>query len=95
MRFIGEKNSIVMTELTNMPNIGKEMASKLESVGIDTKERLIDIGAEEVFFKLKTKYPNVCLVHLYALEGAIQNVDFNCLSEKTKARLKAFSDTLK
>ena len=84
-----------MSDLTNLPNIGKEMELKLKSIGIDTKERLIDIGSEEAFFKLKTKYPNVCLVHLYALEGAIQNMDFNCLSEKTKARLKTFSDTLK
>ena len=84
-----------MTDLTSMLNIGKEMASKLKSVGIYAAEELIEIGAKEAFFKLKTKYPNVCLVHLYTLEGAIQNVEFNCLSEKTKLDLKAFSDSLK
>ena len=41
------------------------------------------------------KYPHVCLVHLYTLEGAIQNIEFNCLSEATKANLKEFSDSLK
>ncbi len=84
-----------MKELTTMQNIGKEMASKLKSVGINTAEELIEIGSKEAFFRLKTKYPQVCLVHLYTLEGAIQNVEFNCLSEKTKANLKEFSDSLK
>ena len=84
-----------MAELTTMTNIGKEMASKLKSVGIDSAEKLIEVGSKEAFFRLKTKYPQVCLVHLYTLEGAIQNVEFNCLSEKTKAELKAFSDGLK
>lgn len=84
-----------MTDLTTMINIGKEMASKLKSVDINTAEELIEIGSKEAFFRSKTKYPQVCLVHLYTLEGAIQNVEFNCLSEETKANLKEFSDSLK
>ena len=84
-----------MTDLTTMMNIGKEMASKLKSVEIDSAEKLIEVGSKEAFFRLKTKYSQVCLVHLYTLEGAIQNVEFNCLSEETKVDLKAFSDSLK
>lgn len=30
-----------MSELTNMMNIGKEMAKKLNAVGIDSSEKLI------------------------------------------------------
>lgn len=84
-----------MKDLTTMINIGKEMESKLKSVDINTAEELIDVGSKEAFFRLKTEYPQVCLVHLYTLEGAIQNVEFNCLSEETKANLKEFSDSLK
>ncbi|MDE6585522.1 MAG: TfoX/Sxy family protein [Clostridia bacterium] len=84
-----------MTDLTTMMNIGKEMASKLKSIEIDCAEKLIKVGSKEAFFRLKAKYPQVCLVHLYTLEGAIQNVEFNCLSEETKTDLKAFSDSLK
>ncbi len=84
-----------MSDLTTMPNIGKEMASKLKSVEINTAEELIEIGSKEAFSRLKTKYPQVCLVHLYTLECAIQNVEFNCLSAATKADLKKFSDSLK
>ncbi|MDE7182564.1 MAG: TfoX/Sxy family protein [Clostridia bacterium] len=84
-----------MTKLTALTNIGKEMESKLKSVGIDCAEKLFELGAKEAFFRLKTKYPQVCLVHLYTLEGAIQGLEFNCLSEETKAELKAFSESLK
>ncbi|MDE6373125.1 MAG: TfoX/Sxy family DNA transformation protein, partial [Clostridia bacterium] len=78
-----------MAELTTMTNIGKEMASKLKSVEIESAEKLIEIGSKEAFFRLKTKYPQVCLVHLYTLEGAIQNVEFNSLSKEKKAAIIA------
>ena len=84
-----------MSELTSMMNIGKEMAGKLTAVGIDSPERLMEAGAKQAFIKLKEAYPNVCLVHLYALEGAVRNMEFNGLSEETKKDLKEFSDFLK
>ena len=84
-----------MSELTSMMNIGREMARKLNYVGIDSAEKLAKTGSKEAFFKLKTAYPSVCLVHLYALEGAIQNIEYNCLSENKKSELKEFSDSLK
>ena len=84
-----------MAELTAMMNIGKEMASKLDSVGIGSAEELIRLGAEQAFLKVKERYPDVCLVHLYALEGAVCNVEFNSLSEGRKRELKEFSDFLK
>jgi len=84
-----------MAKLTSMMNIGKEMAKKLASVGIESSEELMETGAKEAFLKLKRKYPNVCLVHLYTLEGAIENTQFNSLSEDKKNELKEFSDFLK
>ena len=84
-----------MPELTSMKNIGKEMARKLAAVGVDSPEALAEVGAKHAFFKLKEVYPQVCLVHLYALEGAIRNIEFNSLPEDTKQDLKEFSDFLK
>ena len=84
-----------MAELTSMMNIGSEMAKKLTAVGINSPEKLIETGSKQAFFKLKEAYPSVCLVHLYALEGAICNTEFNSLSEDTKKELKEFSDFLK
>lgn len=51
-----------MAELTSMANIGREMAKKLTSVGIDSPEKLIEAGARQAFLKLKETYPQVCLV---------------------------------
>ena len=60
-----------MESLDNMLNIGKEMKRKLFSIGVRSSEDLIRLGSKEVFSQLKEQYPNVCLVHLYALQGAI------------------------
>ncbi|MDD7025644.1 MAG: TfoX/Sxy family DNA transformation protein [Lachnospiraceae bacterium] len=84
-----------MSKLISMMNIGREMEKKLISVGIDSPEKLIEQGSTQVFLKLKEIYPQVCLVHLYALEGAIHNTGFNSLSEAKKKELKEFSDFLK
>ncbi|MDE7261480.1 MAG: TfoX/Sxy family protein [Oscillospiraceae bacterium] len=84
-----------MAKLTSMMNIGKEMEKKLTSVGIGSAEELIAAGAKEAFSKLKGTYPQVCLVHLYALEGAIHNTEYHSLSEEKKKELKQFSDALK
>lgn len=83
-----------MAALISMRNIGKEMARKLMSVGIGSAEELIAAGAKEAYFKLKEIYPQVCLVHLYALEGAITHTEYNGLSEDKKRELKEFSDCL-
>ena len=84
-----------MTELTSMQNIGEELERKLKSIGIGSAEELTQTGSEEAFLRLKIRYPNVCLVHLYALQGAIDSVEYNQLSDDVKRDLKEFSDRLK
>ena len=84
-----------MAELTSMMNIGREMARKLTAVGVDSSEKLVEVGAKQAYFHLKMTYPQVCLVHLYALEGAIEQTEFNNLSAETKKELKEFSDAIK
>jgi len=84
-----------MAKLTSMMNIGKEMERKLMSVGIGTAEALVAAGSKEAFSKLKEAYPQVCLVHLYTLEGAVSSTEYHSLSAEKKKELKAFSDSLK
>ncbi len=84
-----------MTELTSMRNIGKELERKLKIIGINSAEDLKRLGSKETFFRLKQRFPEICLVHLYTLEGAITNTNFNELSEETKKDLKEFSDEWK
>jgi len=81
-----------------MRNIGKEMAKKLKSVDITTAEELRKVGSKEAFIRLKLYYTNICmicLVHLYTLEGAISDMEYNQLPESVKQDLKNFSDEWK
>jgi len=84
-----------MSNLSSLRNIGKELEKKLTSVGISTAEELKEIGSEEAFFRLKLTYPNVCLVYLQALEGAVSSTEYNRLPEDVMKRLKTFCDNLK
>lgn len=84
-----------MAELSSLRNIGKELERKLKEVGICSAEELNSVGSKMAFARLKMRFPQVCLVHLYSLQGAIDDVDFNMLSENVKTDLKVFSDSLK
>lgn len=84
-----------MAKLTSMMNLGKEMERKLSSVGIDSCEELMLVGSKEAYRRMKTVYPKVCLVHLYCLEGAVRQTEYNCLSRETRQDLKAFNDSLR
>ena len=81
--------------LRQMKNIGTEMEKKLHAVGVTSAEELTALGSKDVFFRMKLAYPEICLVHLYTLQGAIDNLAYHMLPEDTKADLKAFSDSLK
>ena len=84
-----------MSDLSSLRNIGKELEKKLKSVGIMTAEELMKAGSEEAFVRLKLRYPNVCPVFLYALEGAISDTEYNQLPDDVKRNLKDFSDRFK
>lgn len=81
-----------MAGLTTLKNIGKEIERKLKSIGINSAEELKKTGSKDTWFRLKLKYPEICLVHLYTLEGAISDIEYNQLSEETKKDLREFTD---
>ena len=81
-----------MAALTSLKNIGKEIERKLKSVGITTAEELKKVGSKKAFVKLKSHYSNLCLVHLYSLEGAVSGVEYNKLPEDVKQDLKKFKE---
>lgn len=81
-----------MTRLSTLPNIGVTIEKKLIAVGISSAEELKEIGSRGAFLKLKAFYPEVCSVHLYCLQGAIDSTEYNKLPEQMKHDLKAFAD---
>lgn len=84
-----------MAELSSLKNIGKEIERKLKTININSSEELEKVGSKDAWLRLKLKYPEICLVHLYTLEGAISNTEYNKLSETIKNDLKAFAECWK
>lgn len=79
-----------MGELSKLPNIGKVVEEQLNEVGINTVDKLIDIGSKEAWLKIKEVDDSACINRLMALEGAIQNIRWHDLSEDDKNNLKNF-----
>jgi len=73
--------------LTDIPNIGKELARKLELVGIHSVEDLRNTGAMETIRRINNTTGGGCINMLYALEGAIQGVRWHTLSKEQKRAL--------
>lgn len=79
-----------MGELSELPNIGKEVERQLNEVGIYTLEELKNLGAKQSWLKIQKIDESACIHRLMALEGAIQNVKKTLLPDETKADLKEF-----
>lgn len=79
-----------MGELSELPNIGKEVEGQLNKVGIFSYDELKDIGTEQAWLKIQEIDSSACIHRLLALEGAIQGVKKTALPEERKAELKDF-----
>ena len=80
-----------MKNLTDLPNIGKILAGKLNRAGITSEQQLKETGSENTIVKIATlENSDVCIDMLYALEGAIQGIRWHGLSEERKQELKDF-----
>ena len=78
-----------MQALSQLANIGKTLAQKLNVIGIYDKTQLAHIGAVEAYKKLQAhshKTLPVCY-YLYSLEGALRDCHWSKLSEQIKDRL--------
>lgn len=78
------------SDLLNQPNIGKNTATKLILVGINTISELKFIGVEQAFIRLQTVDPGACINLLYGLEGAIEGIQSSQLSAEKKQELLQF-----
>lgn len=74
--------------LESLPNIGKTLAELLHQAGIETPARLIELGSEEAFRRIKLQDDSACLSKYYALEGAVQGIRWHALSAADKQRIK-------
>ena len=79
-----------MGEISALPNIASKLEAQLADVEITTVEQLKKIGSCEAWLRIRARDPSACIMRLYALEGAIQNVRWHHLDQATKNTLKEF-----
>lgn len=84
-----------MSELSNMPNIGKKLEEQLNKIGITTCDELKKCGSKEAWLNIKSIDSSACFNRLCALEGAIQGIRWNKLSAEEKNSLKEFYNSTK
>jgi DNA transformation protein len=84
-----------MSELTQLPNIGKTLAKKIEQVGIHSIEQFMELGSEQVAIRLSSlDNHGLCINMLYAIEGAKQGIRWHGLDPNRKEELKLFLNQL-
>ncbi len=79
-----------MEQLSDLPNIGEEVARQLKEAGIGNYEHLKELGAEAAWLKIQEMDESACIHRLYALEGAIRGIKKSLLPENRKAELREF-----
>ena len=84
-----------VSELSNLPNIGKVLEGKLIDIEVKTPEELQLIGSREAFIRIKIVDNTACYNMLCALEGAVQGIRWHYLPETVKTDLKTFFETIK
>lgn len=84
-----------MNSLTDLPNIGKTLAEKLNKIGISNPKELLETGSENAIIQIAAMEDSgACINMLYALEGAIQGIRWHGLGAERKLELKAFYNLL-
>jgi DNA transformation protein len=75
--------------LTDMPNIGSEVARLLERAGIGTPEELTRIGAVAAAVRIRSVRPDdpPCRSMLSGLEGAIRGVRWHLIPKAEREAL--------
>lgn len=84
-----------MGNLRQLPNLGNVMVKRLEVVGVNDINTLMELGSKDAFERLRRYEGDTCFSALCALEGAIQNVRWHHLSKEMKADLKRYFDAFK
>lgn len=79
-------------QLTDLKNIGKKIAGRLNEAGIFTEDDLRRVGAARAHGMIKKRHPGETLplcYYLYSFEGALTEMHWNAIGEARKRELKA------
>lgn len=78
-----------MTRIRDLHNLGVMMEERLAAVGIDCAEDLARVGVIEAYRRLRAAYAEQTSWNaLYAMDAAIEGVDWRALPRERKAALR-------
>lgn len=82
-------NAKTHRDLTDLPNIGREVARLLSLAGINTPEELVSAGAVEAAVRIKNIRPDdpPCRSMLAGLHGAILGVRWHTISKQEREKI--------
>ncbi|CAH0993322.1 hypothetical protein SIN8267_03470 [Sinobacterium norvegicum] len=80
--------------LEDMKNLGNTTINWLNAIGIRDRQQLESIGAEPAYIKIKERGFAVSKVVLYALYGALNDINWKQLDSQTKTDLIARVEAL-
>ncbi|MCA9892838.1 MAG: TfoX/Sxy family protein [Anaerolineae bacterium] len=75
--------------MSRIKNIGPKSESWLNNIGIFTVDDVEAIGVVEVYKRLKLSRPNISLVMLYALQGAVMDMHWQEIPDDVREDLIA------
>lgn len=81
-----------MSKLIHLPNIDRDLETKLIHAGIDSPAMLREKGSRHAFVKIKTIDSSACFNTLLALEGAVQGKLAEELGDREIEELKVFME---
>jgi len=76
-----------MDDLAKLKNIGEKTAIWLHEIDVHSAEDIETLGVVEVYRRLKAERPEVSLVALWALQGAMMNISFTQIPPEIKHSL--------
>lgn len=74
--------------IEELRNLGPRSAEQLRAVGISTEAELRSAGVEFAYLAVRQRNSSVSLNLLWALYGALHDVDWRDVSDGTKAALR-------
>lgn len=78
--------------LTDLKNIGKKIAGRLNEVGVLSEDDLRRVGSVSAHRMIKERYPDETLpvcYYLYSFEGALTDKHWDEIGEDRKEQLRA------
>ncbi len=77
-----------MHDLTQLRNLGPKSKTMLADIGVTTRTQLAELGSIGAYHLLRAQGYPVSLNLVYAIEGALMDMDWRDLPDELRQRLR-------